>query len=706
MLLSFSYFKAFHTPHWRESRKKPTHLTAILSLFVLDDSDPELARAQFESFVKQMPLLYLILVLNAVAISVEFFRSNQIWLTVAVPLVICGIALVRGWWWWCQDGSSRFSDADITRTNRRTCNIALVMTLAFDAWAMAIYPSGDIYARAHLSFFLALTQVSMVFCLMTMRAAAMRVAVTSTTCFVLYFGLIDNGHMLIEALAVGFVGLGMMVVTDRYNHDFSQLVVSRRDLRTRQEETEKLSEENRRIALTDSLSGLPNRRELLVRLDRLEGIAGDRTDSLAPDSLAPDSLAPDSLAMVFIDLDGFKQINDAHGHQAGDTLIRSLSERLRVICEGRATLARVGGDEFAVLVECHGATVQATALAHELNDEICLPVLVDRHVLQVGASIGIASNADEVLHAHELLRRADTAMYHVKTGGKGDIAVYDVAFDLGRMWRLTIENEIGLGLANDEFEVAYQPVVDAASGAIVAAEALIRWPRRPGGPLDPDQFIQIAEATGQIHPMGLFVLDRACRDLGPLAGVKLSVNVSPAQFRDPKFVRQVAHVLEQTRFPPGRLQLEITEGYLLAHPDGAIQAISGFKAMGMSVALDDFGTGFTSIHYLQSYGFSHIKLDKSLLVGLHQGSKASLLITGAIYLASGLDMRVIAEGVETEEQARLLRAAGCHKLQGYLFGRPMPIEAFALAFEASGAASGNASSGWSGQAPQLLVVGR
>ena len=658
---------------------------------MLDTSDPELARAQFESFVKQMPLLYLILVLNAVAISVEFFRANRIWLTAMVPLVICGIALLRGWWWWRQDGSSHFSDADITRTNRRTCNIALVMTLAFDAWAMAIYPSGDIYARAHLSFFLGLTQISTVFCLMTMRAAAMRVAAASTACFVIYFGVIDNGHMLVEAMALGFVGLGMMVVTDRYNHDFSQLIVSRRDLRRRQEETAKLSEENRLIALTDSLSGLPNRRKLLARLDRLEGIAGDRIDSVAPDSLA----------MVFIDLDGFKAINDAHGHQAGDTLIHSLSERLRAICEGRATLARVGGDEFAALIECHGATAQAAVLARELNDEICLPVLVDRHVLQVGASIGIASNVDEPLSAHELLRRADTAMYHVKTSGKGDIAVYDVAFDLGRNWRLTIESEIGLGLANDEFEVAYQPVVDAVSGAIVAAEALIRWPRRPGGPLDPDQFIQIAEATGQIHPLGLFVLDRACRDLGPLAGVKLGVNVSPAQFNDPMFVRQVAHVLEQTRFPPGRLQLEVTEGYLLAHPEGAIRAIRGFKAMGMSVALDDFGTGFTSIHYLQSYGFTHIKIDKSLLAGLHQDSKASMLITGAIYLASGLDMRVIAEGVETEEQARLLRAAGCHKLQGYLFGRPMPIEAFVLAFEAAGEAAGEAS----GEGPQRRVVG-
>ncbi|MCX7283036.1 MAG: EAL domain-containing protein, partial [Novosphingobium sp.] len=194
----------------------------------------------------------------------------------------------------------------------------------------------------------------------------------------------------------------------------------------------------------------------------------------------------------------------------------------------------------------------------------------------------------------------------------------------------------------------------------------------------------IAEATGQIHPLGLFVLERACREIGPLGDLKLSVNVSPAQFRDPAFERQVLHVLEQTRFPPSRLQFEITEGYLLANPERVVSAVESFKALGMSVALDDFGTGFTSIHYLRSYGFSHIKIDKSLLAGLAPGAKATLLVTGAITLACGLDMAVIAEGVETETQAAILRAAGCHEMQGYLFGKPMPLAEFIAACERSG----------------------
>ena len=627
-------------------------------LFALKNGDAELARAQFRSFAKQMPLLYLILICNATAVMVAFFKPTMLVETLLIPVIICSVAIVRAIWWWRQDGAQSFTDAEIALQINRTCKLAVIMTLAFELWCMWIYSSGDAYARGHLTFFLGLTQVSTVFCLMTLRAAAMRVAATSTVVFVLFFGMVDQGRMLVEAIVLGCVGVGMMIVTHRYNLDFSKLICSQRDLRNRQAETEKLSEENRQIALTDALSGLPNRRQLLVNLDRID---------------ARDGEALDGLAVLFIDLDGFKDINDTHGHQAGDSLIRSLSVRIGQVCPPHSMLARVGGDEFVILIESPDASAVAAALAERISDEIGLPVLVDRHVLQVGASIGIATNADGACSSHELLRRADTAMYHVKTGTKGKIAVYTSTMDRGRLRRLAIEVEIATGLANDEFDVVYQPVVDAHSGKFVATEALIRWPRRPAGMLLPQQFIEIAEATGQIHPLGMFVLERACRDVGPLSDLTLSVNVSPAQFRDPGFLRQVAHVLEQTRFAPQRLQLEITEGYLLSQPETAIRTIKSFKAMGLSIALDDFGTGFTSIHYLRTYGFSHVKIDKSLLANLSPDSKASLLVAGAINLARGLDMEVTAEGVETQEQAALLRAAGCNKLQGFLFGRPMAI---------------------------------
>jgi len=192
----------------------------------------------------------------------------------------------------------------------------------------------------------------------------------------------------------------------------------------------------------------------------------------------------------------------------------------------------------------------------------------------------------------------------------------------------------------------------------------------------PDEFIEIAEATGQIHPLGLHVLSKACTQLQSFDPIKLSVNVSPAQFRHPAFEQQVLAILEATGFPPERLKIEVTESYLLANPQRALEALSVLKAKGISVALDDFGTGFTSIHYLQSFGFTHIKIDKSLTAGLASGNKATQLVSGAITMASALDMEVIAEGVEREEQARLLCEAGCHGMQGFYFGRPMPLDRF------------------------------
>lgn len=637
----------------------------IFSFFKLDTSDTELMRAQFQSFCGHIPLLYVILVCNTVAITVTAFQADQLIKTLVSPIVISGIALTRAMWWLRQTDINRLTDTQISSYLKRTCALAVIMTLTFNAWVIWLYQDADAYARSNLTFFLALSQVSTVFCMMTLRAAAMLVAVVSTVSFALYFSWVDGGQLLPQSLVLCCVCVGMAVVTHSFNRSFSEVVGSRRTLHIRQLETEKLSEENRRIAFTDPLTGLPNRRELLGRLDRLEA--------------RPD-LRPDSLAVVFIDLDGFKEVNDEHGHQAGDALIRSVCQRLSKQCPPHAMLARVGGDEFTILLETgggsEGAQAQALTLALRLLEEIAVPVVVDRHVLQVSGSIGIAANLESAGNPRELLRRADMAMYHAKTEGKGQIALYSDELDRGRLRRLDIEAQIGSGLGRGEFDIVYQPIVDAATGAIVSAEALLRWPRRAQGALLPDEFIAIAEVTGQIHPLGLYVLERACCELRSFTNLKLSVNVSPAQFRHPGFERQVSQILQETGFPPDRLQLEITESYLLTNPERALNAVALFKAQGISLALDDFGTGFTSIHYLQSYGFSHIKIDKSLVVGLEPNSKATLLVTGAITLASALDMEVIAEGVESAQQAAILRGAGCHQMQGYLFGKPMPLRDF------------------------------
>ena len=640
-------------------------MNKFFGLFDLDKSDPELMRAQFRSFQGHIPLLYGILICNTLAITVTSFNPDLLAKTLVAPIAITGIAMSRAIWWLRQGDSSTLGDDEITSHLKRTCRLAVVLTLTFNVWVIWVYQDADAFSRSNLTFFLALSQVSTVFCLMTLRAAAMLVAAVSTISFALYFSWVEGGQLLPQSLVLCCVCIGMAVVTHSFNRSFAEVVQSRRTLRIRQLETEKLSAENRRIAFTDALSGLPNRRELLDRLDRL-----DRQEVLAQDSLA----------IVFIDLDGFKLVNDEHGHHAGDELIRIVCHRLREQCPEHATLARVGGDEFAVLLEADGTIESAHAialeLAHRLLKQMALPVLVDRHVLQISGSVGIASNMDNGVNSRELLRRADLAMYHEKTEGKGQVAIYSDALDEGRLRRIEIEGQIGAGLEANEFDVVYQPIVDAVSGKIVATEALLRWPRRAEGELAPDEFIQVAEATGQIHPLGLFVLERACREIRDMGGLDLSVNVSPAQFRHPGFEQQVLKVMEKTGFPPERLQLEMTESYLLTNPGMAIKAINSLKTAGISLALDDFGTGFTSIHYLKSYGFTHIKLDKSLLKDLKPDNKEKMLVAGAITLARALDMSVIAEGVEHEVQARILRDLGCHEMQGFLFGRPVPLAEF------------------------------
>ncbi|WP_054180159.1 EAL domain-containing protein [Trabulsiella odontotermitis] len=412
----------------------------------------------------------------------------------------------------------------------------------------------------------------------------------------------------------------------------------------------------RDIALTDWLSRLPNRRALIERLE----------DAQNPDN-------NEIKTVVFIDLDGFKDVNDVHGHDVGDELIIHIAHTLQAIVPPGGMLARLGGDEFAMTLEGEYSEAQASAFAGRVLERLNAPVRLGDRTIYIGASIGIASGSPADCLRSELFRRADIAMYHSKITGKGRITHYDAELNSAREYQLMIENDIRLGLENDEFDVWYQPIVDARTQTTIIVEALVRWPRRPKGELKPDEFIGIAETGGLIYSLGQFVLRRACQDLQPLNDLRLSVNISPAQFRDPGFEEKVAGVLIASRFPASRLQLEVTETYVLENPERARTAILNLKTLGTTVALDDFGTGYSSLGYLRRFSFDTVKIDKSLAGLVTEDEQAAALVSGAIRVASALGMTVIAEGVETEKQLTMLRLAGCDLLQGFYFSEPVPI---------------------------------
>jgi diguanylate cyclase (GGDEF)-like protein len=419
-------------------------------------------------------------------------------------------------------------------------------------------------------------------------------------------------------------------------------------------EVERREAAARHAATNDELSGLPNRTALVAALD-------DATEARRTDRTP--------LAVVYLDLDGFKEVNDAFGHDAGDRLLQEVARGFRERSNGHL-LARVGGDEFAVVVSGPAAVKVACDLGWRLISFVSDPFEIDGRMITVGTSVGVAVADAADASAEELLRRADVAMYQAKQQGPNRLFVYDALIDTIRHERLEIADDLRRALREDQLDLVYQPVFDATTRAVVGVEALLRWNRPLFGPMPPSVFVAIAEQSGLIDELGTWTIRRACADGMAWPTIKVSVNVSPAQFRNPNFDVLVAEILEATGFPPARLEFEVTESYFIVNPDQARRAIDTIRGLGIAVALDDFGTGYSSIGYLRSFSFDKLKLDRSMIIGLIDDERVQRLVKATVALAEALDLTVTAEGVETEEEADLLRNAGCAEFQGFFFAKP------------------------------------
>lgn len=409
-----------------------------------------------------------------------------------------------------------------------------------------------------------------------------------------------------------------------------------------------------RMALTDSLSHLPNRRALHVEVKR-HGVADAE------------------LAIAIIDLDGFKIVNDCYGHNVGDQVIKACADILTELCSDDARPYRLGGDEFAISMLGPLAGTIVEGIGRSFIDRLKTPILIDDRRIALGASIGLScSKGSTRLSSTETLRRSDIAMYASKRGGKMRCTWYKQQLDRNREAKQELDNDMRNGLANDQFNLLYQPLVCAITGQILAVESLLRWERPTGQPIGPDKFIPIAEESGLISAIGLWVLHRACTDALQWSDIKLSVNISSVQLRDVEFPIQLGQILEETKFPAERLELEITETCLVHDPVLAERCLDVIRGFGVSIALDDFGTGYASIGFLRQFRFEKLKLDRSLVVDaeVDEGSRAMML--SSISMARALKMDVTAEGVETVQQADLVKAAGCDQIQGWLFFKALP----------------------------------
>lgn len=413
------------------------------------------------------------------------------------------------------------------------------------------------------------------------------------------------------------------------------------------------------LAHLDSLTGLANRGVLSRRI--MECIA-----------------TTDEAAILLVDLDGFKDINDTLGHSAGDSVLREISRRISECSRAIDTVARLGGDEFAVLLPCapdmHTVGEEADCLLRRIAE----PIVLDGHTVHVGASIGIAAFPRDGAHAEDLLSAADLALYQAKNEGRNCRRFFSPKLREAAHSRRAFEGEVRRAVTNGEFELFYQPQVRIADGELVGVEALLRWNHPTDGLLAPDRFLAAIENSSMAADIGMWAIERACRDVADLRNISpdltVGVNLFGTQFRDGQLADQVRAILRRAGLPSTALELEITENIILRRDETMLGALQDLRAMGVGIAFDDFGTGFASLSLLKQYPLSRIKIDRDFVAGICTDVVDAAIVDATIHIARAMRIDVVGEGVETVDQRDRLRACGCAVAQGYLYGRPMRID--------------------------------
>ncbi|RME45469.1 MAG: EAL domain-containing protein [Deltaproteobacteria bacterium] len=421
----------------------------------------------------------------------------------------------------------------------------------------------------------------------------------------------------------------------------------------------------RHCAMHDALTGLPNRAFFLERLEQVA--AHHRRDPGA------------HFAVLFLDLDRFKILNDSLGHSAGDLLLQELAKRLRRSLRQEDTLARIGGDEFTILLERIKGIRDPVRVAKRIHRALARPFQIEGEEVFTSASIGIALSSSGYREAQELLRNADTAMYRAKERGQGQHVVFDAEMHERALSSLKLESALRQAVERREFRNYYQPIISLESGRIVGFEALLRWPRPKGGMIEPLEFIPVAEETGLMVDICLWSCEEACRQIRawqkafpfPLS---IHVNISGSNFAQPDFIDRLDRILAKTKLDPTTLKLEITESVIMKNAASLNEMLERIKARKINLHLDDFGTGYSSLSYLHRFPIDALKIDRSFIGALLENAKNLAIVQTILTLARSLDLEVIAEGVETEAQLEEIRRMSCGYAQGYFFARPLAAE--------------------------------
>jgi diguanylate cyclase (GGDEF)-like protein len=631
--------------------------TTFRALFHIPTDNPGLMQSQVKALSGEVPLLYFIVLVNTVAVAWTHYGIAPDSLTIGFPTIVLICCATRACSW-MRARSQAISDADAGRRLEMSVVVAGAFGVMFLAWGLALYQYGDAYTQGHVVFYMAITVISGIFCLMHLRPAALLLTGVTVIPFTIFF--LSTGQPVFIAIALNMllVSAAMVYILLIHSRDFANMIDFQRELVETNLETKRLSDENLRLANLDNLTDLPNRRQFFTRLHEL---------------LQRASCGNTRFVVGLIDLDGFKFVNDVYGHTIGDKLLIEAGRRMQEICDESTFLARLGGDEFGLIVD---ADVDDDAI-HALGSRICgvleAPFTLPGVIAQVSGSIGFAIFPDAGSSAELLFERADYALYHAKQHLRGRPVIFSHEQETEIRQFATVEQCLRHADLEAEMSLHFQPIFDVERGSPVAFEALARWNSPKLGHVRPDIFVRVAERSDLVNKLTQTLLRKAlaCVKTWPCE-MRVSFNLSVRDLASDAAILGIITIIENSGVAPNRIDLEVTETALMRDFDQSSKSLRVLKALGVGISLDDFGSGYSSLSYVHRLPIDKIKIDRSFIQEVETQASCRAIVKTVIDLCRNLKLACVSEGMEADGQARILRSLGCTMMQGYLFSRPMP----------------------------------
>ena len=630
-------------------------ISAFLSAIWSFSEDPVLMRAQMSALKRQLPLCYLLLGSNVLTLAFTHYHIAPDFLSFCAPGLLLPLCVHRTFVWSRLEVDTLSNEA-LRRRLKSAVATTGVLGLGFTTWSLLLAPYGDAFMQAHVAFFMSITVIGCIACLMQLQPSALLLTVTVTVPFMIKFLLSGNLVLMAIALNFGLVAIVINVLLANYFKEFRDLISSRANLAA-------LSDENFRNANLDSLTGLANRRSFFHDLEEMIHAA---------------KVQGRCFTLGLVDLDGFKPINDVYGHTAGDLVLKEVGQRLVTVLGPSTKLARLGGDEYGFILPGRADEEGLRATGQAVSAVLQKPINLPTGRAQIAASIGFAAFPDMGDTLEQLIERADYALYFAKDHHRGSAVVFTGRHEDAIRARSSIEQELRRADLDAELTLQYQPLYDIGLDRVVAFEALARWTHPRLGRVPPAEFILAAERIGLITTITETLLKKACTAMrGWPDDIGLSFNLSVHDISSQAAIVRIGDIIEDSGIDPARISLEITETALMRDFDMARSALLALKATGLQISLDDFGTGYSSLGYVHRLPIDKIKIDRSFMAGLTTEKASRDIVKTIVDLCRNLNLVCIVEGVETAEHVLILRGLGCRAMQGYYFSRPLDEQAVA-----------------------------